>query len=107
VEPDFVIGYLDSILNSPSTLPKVNLEVKTEVLTDVSHIALDFSGFFSPSKSLTLFASLLGRMIVLYTDTILPDHSVPPEELVVQLFLLGINLNDIMKLALINQQSQN
>lgn len=104
MEYDSLLGSLDSVLNSPVTITDVGTEVKAEVLTDMSHIVLDFSGFFTPSKSLTLMGALVGRLMVLYMDTFLPGHNVPPEELAVQMFLFGINLYDLLKVAVLEQQ---
>jgi hypothetical protein len=78
-------------------------EVEAEVLTDMSHMVMDFSGFFGPSKSLLRLCSVLGRILIIGADY-LPDHNVHPEELVIQLVLLAINLSDVVKAVLLHQE---
>jgi hypothetical protein len=71
-------------------------DVEAEFLTDVSHIIMDFSGFFTLSKSLLKVYSVVGRILVLLADY-LPDHTIHSEELLVQLFLLSVGVNDMVK----------
>jgi hypothetical protein len=81
---------------SQSLLTIMNPSVEAEVLTDMSHVMIDFSGFFTPSRSLLRCFSVVGRILVLSADY-LPDHTVHPEELAVQLFLLAVSLSDVLK----------
>jgi hypothetical protein len=75
-------------------------DVELEVLTAMAHVMMDFSGFLTtgtPSKSsLRSFTGVVGRILILSADY-LPDHTINPEELAVQLFLLTVNLTDILK----------
>jgi hypothetical protein len=71
-------------------------DIEAEVLTDISHVVLDFSVFFSPSKPLLRLFSIVGRILDIYADY-LPDHMILPEELVVQLFLLGVSMHEVVK----------
>jgi hypothetical protein len=73
-------------------------DVEAEVLTDMAHVMMDFSGFLiTPSKSmLRCLSVVVGRILVLSADY-LPDHTVHPEELFVQLFLLAVSLRDVVK----------
>ena len=73
----------------------VSVELETEVLTDVSHVVLDFSSFLTPSKSVLRLCSVVGRVLILSVDY-LPDHRINPEELAIQLFLLAVSLKDIL-----------
>jgi hypothetical protein len=90
--------------NHPVYSPLMNLaknafnpNVEAEVLTDVSHVIMDFPGFFIPSKSLLKIYSVVGRILVLLADY-LPDHCIHSEELLVQLVLLAVGVNDVVKL---------
>jgi hypothetical protein len=86
---------LSMLSTTSSTLLDPNVEA--EVLTDVSHLALDFTSLLNLlPKSLLKKTSVIGRVLVILADYI-PDHSIHPEELVIQLFMLGWaikNLND-------------
>jgi hypothetical protein len=88
---------------APTTRSSTMLSPEVEVLTDMSHMVMDFSGFFGPSKSLLRLCSVLGRILIIGADY-LPDHNVHPEELVIQLVLLAINLSDVVKAVLLHQE---
>ena len=87
----------------PDSSPLLRPDVEAEVMVDMSHVILDFSTFFSTSKSLLRFFSVFGRILVIYADY-LPDHNILPEELAIQLFLLGVSMNEIVKSVLQNMQ---
>ena len=87
----------------PDPSPLLRPDVEAEVMVDMSHVILDFSTFFSTSKSLLRFFSVFGRILVIYADY-LPDHNILPEELAIQLFLLGVSMNEIVKSVLQNMQ---
>ena len=78
----------------------ISTDFEAQVLTDLSHIALDFTGFLPHSSAeklcLMWFGSILGRIFVISADY-LPDHSVNPEELFVQGVLLSAAIVDIFK----------
>jgi hypothetical protein len=83
--------------SSASTLldPNMEAEVLTEVLTDVSNLlALDFKSIMNSSKALLKMTSVIGRVLGIFADYI-PDHSIHPEELVFQLFMLGVAINNL------------
>lgn len=92
---EIVVDTLDSAITSPVMLPNVNPNVEAEVLTDMSHVALDFTGFFKPTRASYLVFAVLGRLLLIAADY-LPDHTVSPEELAVQMFLLGTNVNALI-----------
>jgi len=71
-------------------------DIEAEVLVDVSHVIMDLPVFFRPSESLVRCFSVIGRILVIGADY-LPDHTMHPEELAIQLFLLGISLKDVLK----------
>jgi hypothetical protein len=109
VQPfDFKILELQQDALSTASHSLMTPDVEAEVLTDVSHVMMDFSGFLpndTPSKSmLRCFSVVVGRILVLSADY-LPDHTVHPEELAVQLFLLTVSLNDILKARHMQEQA--
>lgn len=71
-------------------------DMEAEVLSDLAHVAMDFSTFFSASRSLLRLYSIIGRLFVLSADY-LPDHSIQPDELLIQLFLLFVAIKDITR----------
>jgi hypothetical protein len=73
----------------------LNPDVEAEVLTNMCHVVMDFSGFFGLSKPSLQLCSVLGRILIIGADY-LPDHNVHPEELIIQLVLLAINLNEVL-----------
>jgi hypothetical protein len=100
---DFLSVPIEPVVTTTTTFLDLNPEIKAEVLTDVSHVALDFSGFITPSKSLYLSFTVVGRMLLLYIDWYVPGHSVAPVELAIQMFLLGANLKDLVRAAVSDQ----
>jgi hypothetical protein len=89
---------MPSLLMALSTDPAVSLDpsVEAELLTGMAHLSLDFAGMFSPSKSLIRLFAVVGRIFVISADY-LPDHSIHPEELLVQLFLLAVTMKELIK----------
>ncbi len=81
----------------------LNPDVEAEVLTNMCHVVMDFSGFFGLSKPSLQLCSVLGRILIIGAEC-LPDQNVHPEELVIQLVLLAINLNDVVKVVSLHQQ---
>lgn len=76
-----------------STLDDPSIEA--EVLNGMAHVAMDFSGMFSPSKSLYRFLSVIGRLFVISADY-LPDHTINSEELLIQLFLIAVAMRELI-----------
>lgn len=70
--------------------------VEAEVLTDMAHVALDFSGLLSPSKSMIRLYSIFGRLLALSADY-LPDHVIHPEEFVIQFFLICVTMRELIQ----------
>jgi hypothetical protein len=91
-----------SMASTTSSATMLSPDVEAEVLTAMSHMVMDFSGFFGPSKPLLRLCSVLGRILVIGADY-LPDQNVQPGELAIQLVLLAINLNDVVKAVLFHQ----
>lgn len=65
--------------------------VEAEVCSTMAHLALDFTGFLSPSRSLLRIVSVIGRLFAISADY-LPDHNINPEELIIQIVLLSFAL---------------
>eukprot|EP00535_Pseudo-nitzschia_heimii_P002049 CAMPEP_0197181644 /NCGR_PEP_ID=MMETSP1423-20130617/5868_1 /TAXON_ID=476441 /ORGANISM="Pseudo-nitzschia heimii, Strain UNC1101" /LENGTH=107 /DNA_ID=CAMNT_0042631933 /DNA_START=149 /DNA_END=472 /DNA_ORIENTATION=- len=70
-------------------------DVEVEVLTTMAHVTMDFTGLVNPSKTLLRYFAVLGRVFVISADYI-TDHSIHPEELMIQLFLMGIAVKEII-----------
>jgi hypothetical protein len=86
--------------SSSSALLDPNMEA--EVFTDMSHLALDFTSVMNSSKALLKMTSVIGRMLVILADYI-PDHSIHPEELVFQLFMLGVAIKNLATTSMESQ----
>lgn len=98
------LGVMGDIAAVYPTFPDLNPEVRVEMVTDVSHVALDLTAFLTPSRLHILSFAILGRMLVIYNDCCLLGPSVPREELAVQAFLLAVNLKDLAN-ALVEKRS--
>jgi hypothetical protein len=73
----------------------IDPSLEAELFAGLAHVALDFTGFLSPSKSLIRLFSVVGRVFAISADY-LPDHSIHTEELVIQIFLIGIAMKDLV-----------
>ena len=60
----------------------------------MSHVALDFTSLLNSSKALLKKSSVIGRVLVIFADYI-PDHSIHPEELAIQLIMLGVAMKNL------------
>jgi hypothetical protein len=77
-----------------SMIPDPDMEA--EMLTTMAHFSMDFAGLVaSPSKSLLRLFAILGRICVVSADYI-TDHSVHPEELMIQLFFMSIAIKEMV-----------
>ena len=97
------VGMVNHIAAVAPTFQDLSPDMTVEVMTDISHVALDLTGFLTPSRLHILSFSILGRLLLLYTDCCLQGHSVPPEELAVQAFLLATNLKDLARAIMENR----
>jgi hypothetical protein len=91
-----LLATMSSLLFSMSTTPSTLLDpyVEAEVLTDMSHVALDFTSLLNSSKAFLKRSSVIGRVLVIFADYI-PDHSIHPEELVIQLIMLALAVKNL------------
>jgi hypothetical protein len=71
--------------------------VGSQVLYGMAHLALDFAPnmMSSVSKAILRLTAVVGRLFVISADY-LPDQSIHTEELLIQLFLIGMALKDLM-----------
>ena len=74
-----------------SSLLTADPDVEAQFLMDVSHIFLDFTAFFKFDGQFLNYAQLVGRISFILID-FLPGHAFRPEEMAIQLFFLGINI---------------
>uniref|UniRef100_A0A7S4EEW2 Uncharacterized protein n=1 Tax=Pseudo-nitzschia australis TaxID=44445 RepID=A0A7S4EEW2_9STRA len=84
-----------SDVSKPTVALAVSPDMEAEVLTTMAHATMDFSGFFGPSKNLLRLYAVVGRVFVISADYI-TDHSIHPEELMIQLVLLGIAIKELI-----------
>jgi len=73
----------------------ISSDVEAEVLTAMAHITMDFTGLAKPSKSLIRLFVVIGRMLVIAADYV-ADHSIHPEELLIQLFLMSVAIKEMI-----------
>ena len=70
-------------------------DVESQFLGDMAHMALDFSGIFRPTKNTMRLCTLGGRVLALMADFV-PDHWIHPEELLIQVFFMGMTVKEIL-----------
>jgi hypothetical protein len=86
-----IVAGLTSLLSSPL--------FEAEVLTDMAHLTLDLATFFGPARLAIRAAAVLGRIAAMGADY-LPDHSMLPEEMIFQCFMLGLAWVALVKSAM-------
>ena len=98
-------------------------DIEAQVLTTMAHVTMDFPGMMKqkktetpptmttelaargPSKTVVLpFLLVVGRVMVIASDYIL-DHSIHPEELMIQLFLMSASMKDILLILTTNNSN--
>jgi len=88
-----------------NVMQEMQPDVEAEVLVDVSHLVVDFSGFFREAtpncvvlaQEQRVIRSMVGRILVLLADW-LPDHHIFPEEIAIQSFFLMLGLLQIFRI---------
>ena len=70
-------------------------ELQAELLLDFSHIFLDFTAFIKTSGTALKYAQVIGRISFIMIG-FLPDHNFHPEEMALQVFLLGLSIQKII-----------
>ncbi len=62
----------------------------------MAHVTMDFGGFvLNPSKTLLRCFIVLGRICAISADYVI-DHSIHPEELMIQLVLMTIAIKELV-----------
>ena len=99
-------------------------DIEAQVLTTMAHVTMDFPGMMKPNKKETTptttteasaarvpsktvvlpFLLVMGRVMVIASDYIL-DHSIHPEELLIQLFLMSASMKDILLILTTNNSN--
>jgi hypothetical protein len=93
-----------AVINAATT--KVASDVEVQILTDSSHALMDFPSLFIGKKgsnttfavtSLRMqYAQFVGRLLWISCGLV-PNHGFHPEELIIQLILLGVNIRPIIR----------
>ena len=91
--------YLDSLPTDLLSVLQSSPSVESEVLADISHVALDLITFTSPTRALLRLSLVLGRCLAIAADWV-PDHYLHPEELAFQSFMLSVSVGLLVKTAL-------
>lgn len=82
-----------------NVLQKINPELGAQILSDGSHALMDFPTIFQQNKYTKIqmrYANVMGRLMILGIG-LLPHHGFTPEELGVQLFLLGVSMKPVIR----------
>lgn len=82
------------------SLLSFNPDIQAEILSDISNVIMNAAVFVPNLKTTQRLRmkclEVVGRMLVL-TIGVLPHHQMNTEELLVQLFLLGVNMKPILR----------
>jgi hypothetical protein len=70
--------------------------LEAEVLSDVSHVALDFTTLLSPNTAVIRLFTLVGRVLVISSDYI-QDQYISPDEWVFQIFMLALSTRSFLR----------
>jgi len=76
-------GEICSLLSNPI--------IESDILRDISHVALDFFSLFAPEEVLLRAVVILGRIASMSADY-LPDHYIKPSEILSQAIMLIISI---------------
>ena len=84
-----------------SSLPDPTLTQEAHLLAELSHVGLDFATFLFGGTGVVALraAAVVGRVCALGADYV-PDHMVFADELVFQLFMLGVSMMALVQAVL-------
>ncbi|KAL7465937.1 hypothetical protein ACHAXS_006240 [Conticribra weissflogii] len=86
-----------TLLSTTSQLLATDPKLEAELLSDVSHVALDFTTFFSPNNTAWIrFCNVIGRILILSSDYIQDDY-ITPDEFVFQASMLMVSIQLFVK----------
>lgn len=74
--------------------------LEAQVLTDVSHLGLDLATFLGPGVLAIRLLAVVGRLCSMAADY-LPDHTMLPEEVIFQSFMLSVALYSLGQASLV------
>mmetsp|Transcript_3504 Transcript_3504/g.5920 ORF Transcript_3504/g.5920 Transcript_3504/m.5920 type:complete len:358 (+) Transcript_3504:144-1217(+) len=75
---------------------QLRAQFEAEVLSDVSHVALDFTTLLSPNTAVIRLFTLVGRMLVISSDYI-QDQYISPDDWAFNLFMLALSARSFLK----------
>ena len=98
------IGMEFAAKKAEAVAANVNPDVKAQVLSDGSHLLIDFPNLINSTTKTkatktrlrTRYAQIAGRLMILGIG-MLPGHGFPPEELAVQLIFLGMSFKPVVR----------
>jgi hypothetical protein len=96
--PAKILIMKDATSASSSLLELTNYadpELQAELLLELSHVFLDFTAFIKTSGTVLNYAQVIGRISFIMIG-FLPDHNFHPEEMALQVFLLGLSIQKII-----------
>ena len=74
---------LFGVLNSQAWALDADPKIESEVLSDMSHVALDFLSLLNPDTLVLRAASVVGRLLFIASDFVL-DRKISPDDLIFQ-----------------------
>jgi hypothetical protein len=95
-------GLTTSATVAAAFFPSLPLDplVTTEILNDMSHLTLDVASFLNKGLLGVRIAAIAGRLCTIAAD-FLPDHSMFPEEIIFQMFMLAVAVIGLGKAAVL------
>jgi hypothetical protein len=87
-----------NIISATSQHIATDPQLEAELLTDVSHVALDLTTFVSPNTAWIRFCNVLGRILVVSSDYV-QDHYISPDEALFQAIMLTISTQMFLRSA--------
>ena len=93
-----LISKPSNLFSATSHLISSNPRLEAELLSDVSHVALDFTTFISPNTAWLRFCNVLGRVLILSSDYIQDDY-IAPDECFFQALMLAVSTHMFLRSA--------
>lgn len=73
-------------------------KLEAELLTDVSHVAMDVTTFLSPNTAWIRFCNVFGRILIITSDYV-QDHYISPDEAFFQAAMLAVSTQMFLRSA--------
>ena len=95
IDPGSIIDSTNNFLESQynmlaSTSFFIDPKIESSLLSDLAHLALDFTTFFSPNTAFFYGMTSVGRLLSIVSDY-LPDHEIAPDELSFQISMFLVS----------------